>query len=216
MKKIRNVELVILFLWACVMVVFMNYAWATTPQPKQEQNQGQDQGQHQTSTADANSNSTSIVTASNDGNELSVDGDQFYALSLMFPSASGCFSGVQGGGADNDSGGFLGFHVLNKSCWADKLASQEQDIEINARLKCSDKKYRNALAYDLPRKDRQSACVAMKVKSGTDLVKKLREDLAFIENERAIERQACNESKNRIVEASKESTERAIDACNVK
>jgi hypothetical protein len=187
-------------------------AFATGTKDKtQEQGQGQQQGQKQ---GQQQEQTTKVdVKANNEGNSLSVDGDQFYALSLMFPNASGCFSGVQGGGKEDNSSGFLGFHILNKSCWADKLASQEQDIEINARLKCSDRKYRNALAYDVPRKDRQATCIAMKGKSGRDLVKKLRDDLAFIENERGIERNECNEAKNRIVEASKESTERALAAC---
>lgn len=166
------------------------------------------------STADSASQSAADSTSSN-GDMISTNSSQFYALSLMFPGASDCFTGVQGGVRDVDanqgSSGFLGLHLLNTSCWMDKLASQESDIEINARLKCGDKKYRNAVAYDTPKRERQAACIAMKVASGKDqmqsykntmqsLLDKANEDKQTLLDLRDHDRQVCKESVERCQE----------------
>jgi len=155
----------------------------------------------------------SADSQSSTGDMVSTNTSQFYALSLMFPGASDCFTGVQGGAQDADasnaSSGFLGFHMLNKSCWLDRLASQETDIEINARLKCGDRKYRNAVAYDSRAKNRQRDCIAMKVASGQDKMRNLRDELAAIEasnTKRINDLKACHAR----VEAANERTERCF------
>ena len=176
--------------------------------PKLEQTQGQTQAQ--TTATDVN------ATGGSNGDQVSMNSSQFYALSLMFPNASGCFTGVQGGAQNSDMGdatsGFLGLHLLNTSCWMDKLASQEQDIMINTLLKCGDKKYRNALAWNVPRKEKHQKCIDIKYASGLALMedhkKKMQKiiDEARAETKRLTElretdRIDCDESKNRIVDA---------------
>jgi len=121
--------------------------------------------------------SSESISESSNGDQVSMNSSQFYALSVMFPQAAGCFTGVQGGGTDNAQGGFLGFHLLNKSCWLNQVASTERDIDLNARLLCGDAKYRNAIAYDVPRKDRQAACIRMKAKSGQDQMDTLKAEV---------------------------------------
>jgi hypothetical protein len=129
------------------------------PAPTQEQSQNQQQSQEQSQSANSSSD------ASN-GDQVSMNSSQFYALSLMFPEGGGCFTGVQGGGHEDNKGGFLGIRFLSTSCWLNQIASTERDIELNARLLCGDRKYRNAVAYDVPRRDRQDVCVRMKTESG--------------------------------------------------
>jgi len=83
------------------------------------------------------------------------------ALSLEFPQASDCFVGMQGGGGGNGGAGFLGFHLLNKDCWAAKMSNAHRSIKIRARYECGSKWARNALAYDSPRGERHAACEQM-------------------------------------------------------
>lgn len=193
-------------LWACVALLFVLIAFTAVanatgkkpnlPTPDQTQSQLQGQEQDQSQNQSLSDSSVTDLT--------SVNSSQFYALSVMFPQASGCFSGVQGGGNDNDQGGFLGIHILNTSCWLNQVASTERDIEINARLLCGDRKYRNAVAYDSPRKTRQADCIARKTKSGRDEMAMLRDELERVEHdnrvlqtERAFDRQYAEEAKER-------------------
>ena len=134
----------------------------------QAQAQGQGQGQGQAQKAKASAVTGPVdVAASNEGITTGVattvddhSDYNFLALSLMFPNAAGCFKGVQGGADDKDNfAGFFGMHILDKNCWADRLAGRERDIDLNARLKCGGKFYRNAIAFDVARKDRQQTCV---------------------------------------------------------
>ncbi len=152
---------------------------AAASERNQYQKQDQDQKQMQSNENNLAASSSATATAAggdggSSGDMVSMNSSQFYALSLMFPNASDCFTGAQGGaqdsGANSGTSAFLGFHILNTSCWLDKLAGEEQDINLNARLKCGDKKYRNAIAYDVPKKERQSTCISMKVASGMALM----------------------------------------------
>ena len=52
------------------------------------------------------------------------------------------------------------------NCWMDRLAERERDVTINARLKCGGRKFRNAVAYDVPRRERQARCIDMMIESG--------------------------------------------------
>lgn len=85
----------------------------------------------------------------------------FFALSRSQPGASGCWGGADGGGAGSSGGGFLGIHILNNECWASYLAEMERSVMIKARLNCGGKQYRNAVAFDSPRKTRQADCIAI-------------------------------------------------------
>jgi hypothetical protein len=104
------------------------------------------------------------------GDNVSINSSQFYALSLMQPSAVGCFTSGQAGGSTNDmSGGlsgFFGWYKLNIPCWMDSQADQEPDIEINAALRCNDKHYRAALGWKVPKKEQRAECIRIKVASG--------------------------------------------------
>lgn len=100
-----------------------------------------------------------------------------FALALEFPQAGHCFGGVQGGQSGRKGSGFLGFTWLNKSCWLSQLAASEADADVRARLKCSDKHFRNAIAYDKPRSERQSACVTYMVDKHVDQLAVLRKQL---------------------------------------
>lgn len=97
--------------------------------------------------------------------DLSIGGDSvsnetnFFAFSTGFPQASGCFGGAQGGGTGGSSGGFLGLHFLNNDCWTSALAEAEANVDVRARLKCGGKKFRDAIAFDQPRRERQRYCV---------------------------------------------------------
>lgn len=123
---------------------------------------------------ESNADLTANPEANNEGVDIettSTNNSRFYALSLQFPQASGCFKGVQAGGADDEEGmGFFGIHLLNTNCFLMQQAATERSIEINARLKCGSKKYRNAVAFDRPRDERQRACVNMLVQSGQALM----------------------------------------------
>ena len=98
-------------------------------------------------------NNAHLSTGNNDvgvniGGDTIVNHHTYLALSLRFPQAAGCFSGFQGGDQNGNSSKFLGFHILNNDCWMNVLAQQEGDIELNARLKCGSRKYRNAVSFE--------------------------------------------------------------------
>jgi hypothetical protein len=99
--------------------------------------------------------STTGGTVSN----VSKNESNFFAFSTGFPQATGCFSGAQGGGGGDGGAGFLGFHWLDHNCWMSQLASAESDAEVRALLKCHSKKFRNAIAFNHPGKERQQWCV---------------------------------------------------------
>jgi hypothetical protein len=210
-----------------LLLLVCSTTWGTD---KKTQQQSQDQIQHQGQIQEANatinigtggggagaqsSSSGQGVLSSSNGDQISMNSSQFYALSLMQPQAVNCFTSSQGGAAGNDEvgrglSGFLGFYTLNTSCWLQQQASMEQDIHISARLKCGDKKYRNAIAYDVPRKERQSTCIKMKVDSALAQMDNFNAEMKAIEesSKRRLENlQACHA---RIDEAN-ERTERCF------
>ena len=127
---------------------------------------------------DVAANAESTSGASN-GDQVSMNSSQFYALSLQFPELGNCFTGVQGGGQEQETSkgtsGFLGFHLLNNSCWMDLQAAKERDIELNARLLCNDRKYRAALGYDAKQHGvtKRERCITLKANSGRDQMQEL-------------------------------------------
>ena len=146
---------------------------------------------------------------------VSMNTAQFYALSLTFPNASDCFTGIQGGASDSDvsggTSGFLGIHWLNRSCWMDKLADEERDIVLNARLKCHDKHYRNAVAYDAPKgMSKRDWCVELKVQSGRKLMAEHKNDLGKLIDQQRREQRRLAECHERIDDAN-ERTERCVE-----
>jgi hypothetical protein len=108
------------------------------------------------------------ASASNDGvtvagDTVLVSNSDYVALALDFPAVEECWNAAQGG---KDSG-FLGIRWVSQPCLVEKLSAGEKDIRIRAHLKCANKHYRNALAYDIPnrKKERTAACIEMKVAS---------------------------------------------------
>lgn len=86
----------------------------------------------------------------------SKDSSRYFAFGTSFPNAEGCLGGVQVGF------GLYGQHKIDNSCWIQKLADSEKNVDLKARLKCADKKYRKAIAYNVPwhkRKERRQACI---------------------------------------------------------
>jgi hypothetical protein len=101
----------------------------------------------------------SILSPSTENTINTSNETNFFAFSTTFPQASGCFGGMQGGGAGSSVGGFLGFHYLNQDCWMSQLAEAEADAEVRALLKCGSKKFRNAIGFEQPGSKRQRFCV---------------------------------------------------------
>jgi hypothetical protein len=190
----------------------------------QHQTQEQQQGQEQSQSNQADSTSTS--SASNDG--VTVGGDDLAisnvymsrAFAQDFPITSGCFAGVNAGHdrttASKSTGSFLGFTFLNTSCHLQGLAAQERDVVLVARLKCGDRKYRNAVAFDHRDygQNKRERCIDLASKSMIGAIEEERERVKQLEkdiqaaNSRAeaaedlaelarSHKQVCEESKER-------------------
>lgn len=71
-----------------------------------------------------------------------------------------CGLSADGGIGDDGTAGFLGFQWIDHNCFMTMLAEQEANAELKARLNCEAKRFRNAVAYDQPAKERQAYCVA--------------------------------------------------------
>ena len=187
--KLKQGTTIAMLALAALVVFGMSAANATKPKPppkptqpvtqEQDQNQQMRQDQWQNaygeaeSASTANSESLSSATVNND---LKADGgssDNAVAISNVymsrafaqdFPITHGCFVGVNAGGdkttQTKSTGGFLGFTYLSTSCHLQALAGAERDIDIVARLRCGDRKYRNAVAYESPRRERQANCIS--------------------------------------------------------
>ena len=141
----------------------------------QDQNQGQGQGQAQdqyqgqTASGESYASADGTGTATNEGNTLDA-GDNttnnrsnFFSFNSSLPNAGECFGAAQGGGGNGGGGGFFGLRMLNNDCWFSALAEAEENVQVRARLKCASKMFRNAIAYDRPRGERQRRCIGFMV-----------------------------------------------------
>lgn len=162
---------------ACLAVIATSQAHATgndddsdgtTASQQQGQHQGQAQGQKQGQTASGTGTASANVSgsASNDGNTLDA-GDNttnnrsnFFSFNSSLPNAGPCFGAAQGGGGNGSGGGFFGIRMLNNDCWFNALSEAEENVQVRARLKCASKMFRNAIAYDKPKKTRQRSCIS--------------------------------------------------------
>lgn len=110
---------------------------------------------------DTNVDTEALANAeSNLANSINTKNDyDFVAFSTTFPELQDCMGGVQGAGKAKDLGGLFGMNYINDSCWLQKLSESETNVDIKARLKCGDSKYRNAIAWQKPRKERREACI---------------------------------------------------------
>lgn len=147
------------------------------------------------------------------GDYVNISEHTFYSYAQSNRPVVGCFrSGDAAGGRDGKFGAF-GLYWLDANCWADKLAADELDVDLNARLKCSGRKYRNAIAYDVKgSRARRDACVNRVKSSGLAKIEQERRamlaeidrhkaDKATLLDLREHDREVCNESKDRIAEA---------------
>ncbi len=175
-----------------LMAMTIDFAYATGnhnngDDQTQGQAQGQGQGQAQGQQVNVNigggaegeggplatsaggaSTASGQATASNDGvttNNSTNNNTRFFAFNSSIPAAGECFGAAQGGGGNGTGGGFLGINFLNKDCWYAKTAEFEESVEVRARLKCGSKAFRNAIAYEKPKRERQQACIGFMVRS---------------------------------------------------
>ncbi len=160
-------------------------------------------GQASSSSSSDGSNNTSTTTS----NETT-----FFALATTFPQVSGCFKGRQGGAAGGGNGIWFGGHGLDLNCFLTSIAEAEPDIEVQARLKCGAKAFRNAIAFQEPKKDRQLFCVDFMTDSLRNELTDLREraEYLLIEKER-IERE-LTEKNTTLVRQCAEKLERSEEA----
>jgi len=114
------------------------------------------------STMTTRSGDSSVVVEA--GDEIVSNESNFFALSTTFPNGHGCFVGAQGGKSDGaDGGGWLGFHYLSWECFSSYLSELKKSVAVKARLDCSSRRFRNAISFEFPRRDRQSHCVEFMV-----------------------------------------------------
>ena len=189
-------------------------AW-TDPMKKpravqQRQSQAQDQAQTQVATAAAAATATATSGDSSasaqggdagDNSLVNVSEHTFYSYAQSDRGAVNCFISADGAAASNGKFGALGIYWLNTNCWMDAVAAEERDVEINALLKCGGKKYRNAIAYDQPKRERQRFCVDKVMDSGMAQIKE--ENARLIAEVERIRRknELCEEGIERCTEA---------------
>jgi len=183
------------------------------PQQRQVQDQVQDQAQiqdqAQVATASVTTGDTAATAVSGDsfasaqgGNTgdnslVNVSEHTFYSYAQSDRGAVNCFISADGAAAGNGKFGALGIYWLDTNCWMDAVAAEERDVEINALLKCGGKKYRNAIAYDQPKRERQKFCVDKVMDSGMAQIKEENARLiAEVESTR-IKNEQCEEGIER-------------------
>lgn len=108
------------------------------------------------------------AVSSNDGNSFdagdttsstSNKNSNFYVSRSLPPSFNSCALSADAGGGNEGKAGFLGIQWMDHGCVMDKLAELEDNADLKSRLKCGNKRYRKAVAFDQPRKERHDFCV---------------------------------------------------------
>lgn len=163
--------------------------------------------------ADAQGGEASSSSSADGSNNANTSNEtSFFALSTTFPQVSGCFKGRQGGAAGSGTGIWFGGHGLDLNCFLTSIAEAEPDIEVQARLKCGAKAFRNAIAFQEPKKDRQLFCVDFMTDSLRNELQTLRERAEFLllEKER-IERE-LTERNTTLVRQCAQKLERSEEA----
>lgn len=162
------------------------------------------QGGQASSSSSADGSNNSTTSTSNESN--------FFALSTTFPQVSGCFKGAQGGAGASGGGLWFGRHGLDLDCFYSQIAEAEPEIEVQARLKCGSKAFRNAIAFESPSKERQRYCVDYMTAKHRAELERMKEKAAFYMSEKErIERELterntilarqCAEAQDRTEEA---------------
>ena len=97
-------------------------------------------------------------------------------LSMAEINIEGCMTGSHVGGGGKTGGALIQWAGLNIPCFMNEMAESERHVETRARLKCASKPYRNAIAYDFPKKERQAQCITWTInvtKGEIDYLKEL-------------------------------------------
>ena len=134
------------------------------------------QGGQAASSSSADGSNNSTTSTSNESN--------FFALSTTFPQVSGCFKGAQGGAGASGGGLWFGRHGLDLDCFYSQIAEAEPEIEVQARLKCGSKAFRNAISFEVPKKERQRHCVNYMTEKHRGELARLRDEAAFYMSEK--------------------------------
>ncbi len=148
--------------------------------------------------------SSSSADGSNNSTTTNNTDNTFFALSTTFPQVSGCFKGAQGGAGASGGGLWFGRHGLDLDCFYSQIAEAEPEIEVQARLKCGSKAFRNAIAFEVPRRERQAFCVDYMVEKHRAELERLEAQVGFYEAERdrvAREAAQCRDELERSEEA---------------
>jgi hypothetical protein len=181
-------------------------------QQGQDQAQGQGQAQGQTATGTGTASASGTGSATNEGNNNTTNNNtRFFAFNSSIPSAGECFGAAQGGGGGSNGGGFLGINFLNKDCWYAKTAEFEESVEVRARLKCGSKAFRNAIAYDTPRRERQQACIGFMVQK---MVEQLEYENAKIQDMLNAQTLLINDHTVTVSERNTEKLTRVVESCS--
>jgi hypothetical protein len=153
---------------------------------------------------DGSDNSSTSTTTSNESN--------FFALATTFPQVSGCFKGKQGGAAGSGTGIWFGGHGLDLNCFLTSIAESEPDIEVAARLKCGAKAFRNAISFEVAKKDRQLHCVNYMTLKHRNELSALRERAEFLLTERNRIEKELTERNTTLIQQCAEKLERSEEA----
>jgi len=95
---------------------------------------------------------------SSGGNRFDSD-SAFFMLSTTAPNIDGCITGKGVGLGGDGGGGLIQWATLNIPCFLNEVGEAERHVETRALLKCAAKPFRNAIAYNHPKKERQAKCI---------------------------------------------------------
>lgn len=133
----------------------------------------------------ADAQSAPSLTSTQEGDNVTTTNEStFFALATTFPQVSGCFKGKQGGAAGSGTGIWFGGHGLDMNCFLTSIAEAEPDIEVSARLKCGSKAFRDAISFEVAKKERQLHCVNYMTLKHRNELSALRERAEFLLQER--------------------------------
>ena len=192
---------------ALLLIPGLAFATNRTPPPvsqEQDQHQAQEQDQHQAQ--EQEQAQTATASSSNDG--VTVGGDTSNVENnssniVLVPNnnTENCLR-VFGFafGKDGTSGGF-GVPWRSAACDYEQAADDAfaaGERELGWYWKCHNKSLYKT--FKEKGEAKEAAIEQCHDKMIGDRIKKLQSDLAFIQNERSIERQKCSEAKNRIIE----------------
>ena len=159
------------------------------------------------------------------GQQVSSTFDSTYiAVQRNLPRAIGCFGPVDGGGGEGSNFAFIGITLLNKDCFAQEVSAGFDDHQVKSRIECGSKWFRNAISYNIRRRDRQSHCVDWMMGRYEASVAHIRNEIGRVEAQRDYEdaltytkdkMKACHARVNRLthkLEISEEQTRRATES----